>query len=88
MCAPTVPSSVEMTQYSASPTMPPRGLTHAGSQLPAARRRAEPERARGEPERQRREQADAPRAERPHGGQDRAQHEDRAGGQERRPGTR
>ncbi len=32
MCAPTEPSSVEVSQNSPSPTMPPRSLAHAGSQ--------------------------------------------------------
>ena len=83
VCAPRSPSAVETAQYSPSPTMPPRGLTHSGSHETGAAAGAEPERAGGEPEAERGEQADRAGLEGAHGGQHRPQHEDRAGRHQR-----
>ena len=83
MCAPTVPSAVEAPQYSASPTTPPRGRTHSGSQRTSEPPGPSPSVPAARPSAQRREQAQPAGAERPHGGQHLAQHEDRARGQQR-----
>ena len=63
--------------------MPPRVRPTRRPTRPGRRRRAEPERAGRQPEAERGEQADRAGAERPHGRQHRAQHEDRAGRQQR-----
>ena len=78
MCAPTLPASVSTPQSSVSPTIPPRVLTHSASHQSGRSPPGPTERPGRQPQRDGQEQADRARAERPHRGQHRAQHQDRA----------